>query len=112
MAGVTAALHAENDGLQDALAVWQQRRDTMLDELNGLPVIPPHGGWSMLLDTELLGVPAAVASEKLFKKAKIAATPMIGWGDKAARYVRFVFSNETQERLVGMGAKVRKALST
>ncbi len=110
MAGVAAALNAQDDGLAVALAVWQQRRDIMLHELSGLPVIPPHGGWSMLLDTQALGIPSPVAAEKLFKEAKIAATPMTGWGDEAANYVRFVFSNEPEERLVGMGAKVRKAL--
>ena len=35
---------------------------------------------------------------------------MIGWGDQAARYVRFVFSNETKERLTGLGKKLKRAL--
>jgi N-succinyldiaminopimelate aminotransferase len=49
-------------------------------------------------------------TERLFKDAKIATTPMIGWGDHAAKYVRFVFSNEPKDRLVGMGKKLKKAL--
>ena len=111
MQGVAAALNAPDDGLSAALAVWQKRRDVMLKELDGLPVIPPHGGWSMLLETEALGIPPLKASELLFSHAKIAATPMTGWGNQAARYIRFVFSNEPAERLIGMGEKVRKALA-
>ncbi len=110
MSGVAAALNASDDGLNNALKIWQKRRDIMLSELQELPVIPPHGGWSMLLDTEALGIPSTQASELLFNHAKIAATPMTGWGELATRYVRFVFSNEPEERLVGMGEKVRKAL--
>ena len=33
---------------------------------------------------------------------------MTGWGEQAARYVRFGFSNESQEHLLGMGKKVKK----
>jgi len=37
---------------------------------------------------------------------------MTGWGaEVAARYVRFVFSNEPADRLIGLGAKVRRSLS-
>lgn len=109
MPGVAAALNAADDGLSAALKIWEKRRNVMLKELEGLPVIPPHGGWSMLLDTEALGIPAKEASQKLFEE-KVATTPMIGWGERAAKYVRFVFSNETEERLQGLGKKVRSAL--
>ncbi len=110
MAGVAAGLTAQDDGLQEALSVWQERRDVLLTELEGLPVIPPHGGWSLLVNAHELGMTAPVMVEKLFKDAKIAVTPMVGWGSNAAHYVRFVFSNEPKERLVGIGQKVRKAL--
>jgi N-succinyldiaminopimelate aminotransferase len=110
MAGVAAALNAADDGLKEAIRVWEERRDTLLQELKGLPVVPPHGGWSMLLDAEALGMTSPEAAEKLFKYAKVAATPMIGWGEQAAKYVRFVFSNEPKERLIGVGSKIKKAL--
>jgi aspartate/methionine/tyrosine aminotransferase len=110
MAGVAAGLNAENDGLEEAIAVWQARRDLLFQELDGAPVILPHGGWSFLLDAALLGKTSPQVTETLFAKAKIATTPMIGWGEKAAQYVRFVFSNEPKERLVGVGEKVRRAL--
>ncbi len=110
MAGVAAGLNAPNDGIKEALDTWEERRNTLLYELSGLPVIPPHGGWSMLLDAEALGMSSLALTEKLFKEAKIATTPMVGWGENGAKYVRFVFSNEPKERLHGLGKKVKKAL--
>lgn len=111
MPGVAAALNAPDDGLHNALKVWQERRDTLLEEMKGLPVVPPHGGWSLLLNTQKLGYSPAQASELLFKKAKIAATPMNGWGKQAEQYLRFVFSNESKERIIGVGQKIKKALN-
>ena len=108
MAGVAAALNTPDDGLKEAIDVWEERRNTLLHELEGLPVIPPHGGWSLLLDAEALGMSSQTLSEQLFKEAKIATTPMSGWGKEAAKYVRIVFSNEPTERLLGLGAKIRR----
>lgn len=110
MGGVAAALDASDDGLEKALEIWEERRNILLDEFKGLPVIPPHGGWSFLLDAEALGMTSQQLTEKLFKKAKIATTPMVGWGPNAAKYVRFVFSNEPRERLIGVGKKLKMAL--
>jgi len=110
MAGVAAGLNAQDDGLSAALAIWQERRDVLLQELGEFTVIPPHGGWSLLLDVTDLGMTSQEASERLFTQAKVAATPMVGWGNNAAQYVRFVFSNEPKERLLGVGKKVGAAL--
>lgn len=111
MAGVAAGLNSADNGLDEALEIWEQRRDILLQELEGLPVIPPHGGWSLLLDAHALGMTSQEVTEKLFNEARIATIPMVGWGEQAAKYVRFVFSNEPKERLVGLGKKVKKALS-
>lgn len=111
MSGVAAALNAADDGLNDAVKIWQKRRDVLLQELAGLPIIPPHGGWSMLLDAEALGMTSKEASQRLFSSAKVAATPMNGWGPNATRYLRFVFSNESEERLAGVGKRIKAALS-
>lgn len=111
MPGVTAALNCTNDGLTDALTIWQQRRDVLLDELKSLPIIPPHGGWSLLINFNDLGLSPHQASEILLQNAKIATTPMSGWGKTASRYLRLVFSNEPEQRLIGIGAKIKKALN-
>jgi N-succinyldiaminopimelate aminotransferase len=108
MAGVAAALNAKDDGLKAAIHTWEERRNTLLQELDDFPIIPPHGGWSMLLDAEALGMSSEALSNTLLKKAKIAATPMIGWGENAAKYVRLVFSNEPKERLIGIRKKLDK----
>lgn len=110
MAGVAAALNAQDDGLTAALKAWEERRNTLLNELKGLPVIPPHGGWSLLLDTSPFGITSQKLSERLLKEAKIATTPMVGWGETAGKYVRFVFSNEPKERLIDLGKKVKRVL--
>jgi aspartate/methionine/tyrosine aminotransferase len=89
-AAALAALTAPDDGLASCITEWQRRRDTMLDQLDGLPVTAAAGSWSQLLD---------------------AATPMTGWGgDVANRHVRLVFSNEPVERLQLLGERVRAAL--
>jgi aspartate/methionine/tyrosine aminotransferase len=109
--GAEAALTAADDGLAAANAEWQRRRDEMLRQLSGLPVVPPSGAWSMLLDVTSLGSHPLEVSNHLLEQ-KVAATPMLGWGDRIAdRHVRFVFSNEPVERLAGLGDRVRRALA-
>ncbi len=110
MGGVAAALTCEDDGLTETIRIWEERRDILLEELAGFPIIKPHGGWSMLLDASHLGINASDLSERLLKEAKVATTPMIGWGPNAAKYVRLVFSNEPKERLIGIRAKFEKIL--
>jgi N-succinyldiaminopimelate aminotransferase len=108
---VAIALEAGDEDVAGASAEWERRRDVMLRELGGLPVIPPHGGWSMLLDVRALGHTADEASERLFRLGRVAATPMTNWGsERAGDYVRFVFANEPCERLSGFGDRVRAAL--
>ena len=111
MPGVAAALEAPPEDVAGAVAEWQRRRDVILAELEGFRLIPPHGGWSMLLDCAPLGLSAEQAAGRLLSGARIAATPMAGWGSPdTARYLRFVYANEPCERLRGMGARVRAAL--
>ena len=108
--GARVALEQPADDLAAANAEWQRRRDEMLRQLDGLPVVPPAGGWSLLMDTRSLGIEPADLSKRLLER-KVAATPMGGWGgDVAARHIRFVFSNEPVERLSLLGHRVRGAL--
>jgi len=105
------ALEQPASDLADANAVWEARRDAMLRQLDGLPVVQPAGGWSMLLDARALGMDPADLSTHLLEQ-RVAATPMGGWGgDVAARYIRFVFSNEPVERLATLGVRIRNALA-
>jgi N-succinyldiaminopimelate aminotransferase len=112
MGAVATAITDPDDGIAASVAEWQRRRDVVLEELAGLPVIPPHGGWSLLLDVAPLGLSGADASRRLLQQGKVAATPMVNWGgERAGNYVRFVFANEPVERLRGLGQRVREALT-
>ena len=108
-AAALAALTAPDDGLAACVAAWQRRRDTVVAQLDGLPVIPAAGGWSLLLDAAALGLDAPRLSARLLEHG-VAATPMTGWGGEvAARHVRLVFSNEPIRRLELLGERVRAA---
>lgn len=98
-------------GVDEAVREWQRRRDVIVDELTGLPLIPAAGGWSMLLDVGELGLTSAEASDRLLRQGKVAATYMRDWGDaNSDQFVRLVFSNESVERMAGIGDRVRRAL--
>jgi N-succinyldiaminopimelate aminotransferase len=109
--GVRVALDLGDDDVAAATAEWERRRDETLRQLAGLPVVPPHGAWSALLDARELGMQPAELSARLLEE-RVAATPMNGWGgDVAGRYLRVVFSNEPIGRLRLLGDRVRAALA-
>ncbi|TYB71005.1 pyridoxal phosphate-dependent aminotransferase [Nonomuraea sp. PA05] len=109
---VAAALDAPDADadVAAATATWQRRCETVLDQLAAYPVIRPHGGWSLLIDTGPLRMTAAELSQRLFDRAKVAATPMDGWGPSGGHYLRLVFANEPVERLAGLGERFRLAI--
>jgi len=112
MGAVATAIGDPNDGIQSCVEEWQRRRDVLLDELRDFVVIPPHGGWSLLLDVSPLGLDGVTASQRLLELGKIAATAMINWGSaNSNKYVRFVFANEPVHRLRGIGKRVQQALT-
>ncbi len=111
MGAVATAINDPDDGIAACVEEWQRRRDVLLDELHDFVVVPPHGGWSFLLDVSPLGMDGVTASERLLASGKIAATPMVNWGSaNSDRYVRFVFANEPVRRLRGVGERVKRAL--
>jgi aspartate/methionine/tyrosine aminotransferase len=109
-AGAVTALQAPADDLADAVAEWERRRDAMLEQLEGLPVVRPGGGWSLLMDGAALGISPPDLSRALVDQ-KVAATPMTAWGERVSpRYIRFVYSNEPVERLSTLGSRLWAAL--
>jgi aspartate/methionine/tyrosine aminotransferase len=107
--GARVALEQPPEDLAAANAEWQRRRDETIRQLDGLPVVPAAGGWSLLMDVAALGFDCVDASKRLLGQ-KVAATPMRDWGgDIADRHIRFVFSNEPVDRLALMGERVRRA---
>lgn len=112
MGAVATAIRSPEDGVAASAVELQRRRDLLLDELAGYRVIPSHGGWSLLVDVSPLGLDGPSASRLLLDKGKIAATAMINWGTAhCANYVRLVYSNESVDRLTGIGKRFDAALA-
>ena len=49
MGAVAAAIEAPDDGIATSVSELQARRDLILQELSEFTVIPPHGGWSLIV---------------------------------------------------------------
>jgi aspartate/methionine/tyrosine aminotransferase len=110
MGAVATAIADPSDGIKDSVMELQARRDLLLDELDQYTVIPPHGGWSLLVDVSGLGMDGPTASNRLLERGKIAATAMNNWGGPHCNdYVRLVFSNESTARLRGIGERFHRA---
>ncbi len=111
MGAVAAAIRSDDDGIAASVTELERRRDLLLDELDGYRIIPPHGGWSLLVDVSPLGLDGPTASKRLLEKGRIAATAMNNWGTRhCANYVRLVYSNESLDRLAGIRARFDAAL--
>jgi aspartate/methionine/tyrosine aminotransferase len=93
-----------------AAALADPDADADVSQLAGYPVVRPHGGWSLLIDTRPLGLTPAELSRRLFDRGQVAATPMDGWGPSGAEYLRLVFANEPEERLADLADRFRRAL--
>ena len=107
---VAAALEKSYENLHETVEELQARRDLCIEELKGLPIGVPAGGWALLVRVGDLGWTGRDASNALMEHG-VFTTPMDGWGDvHGSQYIRIVFANESCERLKGVGAKVRAAL--
>ena len=67
-------------------------------------------GWATV-DCAEMGLSGAEASQRLFARAEIAATPMTGWGPSGERYLRLVFANEPIDRLGDLRTRFDAALA-
>jgi len=113
MPGAEAALIGSDATVISAVAEWQRRRDVMMEELAGLPVIRPGGGWCLLMNTSKLGLDPEIAAQKLLEDGKVATTPMRNWGSESAdAYLRLVFANEPTVRLRSLRERIRRAWKT
>lgn len=112
MGAVATAINDPDDGIKECVAEWQQRRDILLSELADFTIIPPHGGWSFLVDVSPLGLDGPTASKRLLELGQIAATPMVNWGSESTnKYVRIVYANEPVQRLHDVGKRFKDALT-
>ncbi|SDW76223.1 Aspartate/methionine/tyrosine aminotransferase [Amycolatopsis xylanica] len=109
---VAAALTAPDADadIAAATAEWRHRAETVVAQLDGYPIVRPHGGWSLLVDTAPLGTSPAELSRRLLRLGKVAATPMSGWGPSGDHYLRLVFANEPAHRLADLRARFEASL--
>ena len=63
-AGAVAALRSDPGDFTNAVAEFERRRDAVVKELDGLPVVAASGGWALLLDTNAMGIPPETAPRK------------------------------------------------
>jgi aspartate/methionine/tyrosine aminotransferase len=110
VAAALSAPDADND-VAAATNAWRGRCELIIDELANYPVIRPQGGWSLLIDTSVLGLTPAQTSTRLFERGLVAATPMNGWGPSGHRYLRLVFANEPLERLTDLRSRFDAAFA-
>lgn len=104
VAAALSAPDADND-VAAATNTWRRRCELIIDELAGYPVVRPQGGWSLLIDTSVLGLTPEQTSTRLFERGLVAATPINGWGPSGHRYLRLVFANEPLERLTDLRSR-------
>lgn len=103
-AGATAALAGPQDAVAASVATYQRNRDVLLQGLASIPglqVHAPQGGYFFIANMSALGVTSGEFCERLLEEEDVATTPMMAWGrdDFGSEHVRFIFTNEPEERL-------------
>jgi aspartate/methionine/tyrosine aminotransferase len=110
-AGAAAALAGPQDWLAGVVATYERNRDALLETLasiQGLAPVKPEGGYFFIASCSGLGVSSPVFCRELLEATDVAITPMVAWGrdDWGAGHVRFIFTDEPEERLREAGARV------
>ena len=104
-AGAAAALIGPQEYVAESARTYQHRRDTLITRLQTIPgmrLVVPDGGYFFIANIEALGVGAGDFCRKLLEETDVAITPMNAWGadDFGDHHVRFIFTNEPEDRLV------------
>jgi aspartate/methionine/tyrosine aminotransferase len=104
-AGAAAALTGSQQYISDSIREFQRRRDALIAELKkipGLQIVPPDGGYFFIANIGAFGVAAREFCLKFLEEDNVAITPMNAWGadDFGDHHVRFIFTNESEARLV------------
>jgi alanine-synthesizing transaminase len=87
------ALNGPYDCVQDIVEIYRKRRDVLVNGLNriGWTIEKPKATmfvWAKIPD-QYLKLGSVEFSKMLIKKAKVAASPGIGFGEYGDEYVRF-----------------------
>jgi aspartate/methionine/tyrosine aminotransferase len=104
-AGAAAALSGPQRYVAESVQTYQRRRDALIARLRtieGIRLVVPDGGYFFIANIEALGVKAGDFCRRLLEEENVAITAMTAWGadDFGDRHVRFIFTNEPEDRLV------------
>jgi len=104
-AGAVAALAGPQDYVSASVQTYQRRRDALiarLRKIDGMRLVVPDGGYFFIADIRAFGVAAADFCRRLLEEEDVAITPMNAWGadDFGDHHVRFIFTNEPEDRLI------------
>jgi N-succinyldiaminopimelate aminotransferase len=104
-AGAAAALNGPQDYVSASAQTYQRRRDALIRRLrtiDGMRLVVPDGGYFFIANIEAFGVSAGDFCRRLLEEEDVAITPMNAWGsdDFGDHHVRFIFTNEPEDRLV------------
>lgn len=110
-AGATAALAGPQDWQQELVATFERNQTALLEELADAPGVDPvsaEGGYYLLADITGTGLDAQDFCLRALSEAGVALTPMPGWGsdDFGTHQVRFIFTNEPEERIREAGRRI------
>ncbi len=110
-AGAAAALSGPQDWQRRLVAAFEANRDALLEELAQAPNIDPvrpEGGYFLLANVSRTGLTADEFAHRVLAEHDVAITPMRGWGadDFGVHEVRFIFTNEPEDRLREAGRRV------
>ena len=110
-AGAQAALTGPQGWQHELVAAFERNQQALLEELAdapGVEPVPAEGGWWLLADVEGTGLDADAFCTRALEHVDVAVTPMRGWGsdDFGAHQVRFIFSNEPEDRIREAGRRI------
>ena len=76
----------------------------------GMRIIKPEGGLFFLANISALGVSSTEFCTKLLEEEEVAITPMVAWGsdDFGHEHVRFIFTNEPEDRLIEAAERIAR----
>ena len=110
-AGAAAALAGPQEWQRELRDTFQAGRDAILEELReapGVSAVSAEGGYYLLANVEGTGLDADAFCQRALADHDVAVTPMRGWGsDDFGRFeVRFIFTNEPEDRLREAGRRI------
>jgi aspartate/methionine/tyrosine aminotransferase len=116
-AGAQAALTGPQSWQHELVTRFERNQQALLEELAeapGVEPVPAEGGWWFLADVEATGLDADSFCRRALEEADVALTPMHGWGsdDFGTHQVRFIFSNEPEERIREAGRRITEFART